>query len=98
MFGMGLGEILVVLFIALIFLGPEKIPSTARTLGKWFHEIKSSLDGVREAFEKRWSLDALEVAYIKEVLKASRGNKSRAALILGINRKTLLQKLKRAGR
>ena len=53
---------------------------------------------VREAFEKRWSLDALEVAYIKEVLKASRGNKSRAALILGINRKTLLQKLKRAGR
>jgi Tat protein translocase TatB subunit len=52
MFGMGLGEILVVLFIALIFLGPEKIPTTARTLGKWFHEIKGSLDGIREAFEK----------------------------------------------
>ena len=49
---MGVGEILVVLFIALIFLGPERIPSTARTLGKWFHEIKNSLDGVRDAFEK----------------------------------------------
>jgi sec-independent protein translocase protein TatB len=52
MFGMGIGEILVVLFIALIFLGPERIPSTARTLGKWFHEIKGSLDGIRDAFEK----------------------------------------------
>src|SRR5678815_943442 len=52
-------------------------------------------EAVREAFEKRWSLDALEAAYIREVLKAARGNKSRAAAVLGINRKTLLQKLKR---
>ena len=55
-------------------------------------------EAVREAFEKRWSLAALESAYIREVLKASRGNKSRAAAILGINRKTLLQKLKRSAR
>ncbi|HZI94522.1 MAG TPA: sigma-54 dependent transcriptional regulator [Patescibacteria group bacterium] len=54
-------------------------------------------EAVREAFEKRWSLDALEAAYIREVLKAARGNKSRAAAVLGINRKTLLQKLKRSG-
>lgn len=51
MFGMGFGEILVVLVIAVIFLGPEKIPETARTLGKWFHEIKSSLDDVKKSFE-----------------------------------------------
>jgi len=55
-------------------------------------------EAVREAFEKRWSLAALESAYIREVLKASRGNKSRAAAILGINRKTLLLKLKRSAR
>jgi DNA-binding NtrC family response regulator len=54
-------------------------------------------EAIREAFEKRWSLQALEAAYIREVLKAARGNKSRAAAILGINRKTLLQKLKRSG-
>jgi Tat protein translocase TatB subunit len=52
MFGMGFGELLVVLAIALIFLGPEKIPSTARTLGRWFHEIKSSLDEVKQSFER----------------------------------------------
>jgi DNA-binding NtrC family response regulator len=52
----------------------------------------------RRALQERWSLEALETAYIREVLKAARGNKSRAAGILGINRKTLLQKLKRSGR
>src|SRR5262249_24396260 len=52
MFGMGLGELLVVFAIALTFLGPEKIPSTARTLGRWFHEIKNSLDEVKNSFER----------------------------------------------
>ena len=51
MFGMGFGELLVVLIIAVIFLGPDKIPETARTLGKWFHEIKSSLDEVKSSIE-----------------------------------------------
>jgi Tat protein translocase TatB subunit len=52
MFGMGFGELLVVLIVALIFLGPEKIPQTARTLGKWLHELKGTMDDVRNAFEK----------------------------------------------
>ena len=51
---------------------------------------------VREAFDKRWSLQALETAYIKEILREARGNKSRAASILGISRKTLLERLKRS--
>ncbi len=52
MFGMGFGEILLVLVIALVFLGPEKIPETARTLGKWAHELKRSMDDLKGAFEK----------------------------------------------
>ncbi|GEM_PF-2685273 len=51
MFGMGFGEMLVVLMIAVIFLGPEKIPQTARTLGKWFHELKSYVDEIKQSFE-----------------------------------------------
>ncbi len=51
MFGMGFGELLVVLIIAVIFLGPDKIPETARTLGKWFHELKSSVEDVKKSFE-----------------------------------------------
>lgn len=51
MFGMGFGELIIVLLVALIFLGPEKIPKTAQTLGRWVHELKRALDGVKEAFE-----------------------------------------------
>jgi DNA-binding NtrC family response regulator len=53
-------------------------------------------EAVLEAFRRRWSLETLEAVYIREVLKAARGNKSRAAAILGINRKTLLMKLRRS--
>ena len=43
-------------------------------------------------------LDAdLEAMYIREVLRRTRGHKSRAADILGINRKTLLEKRRRYG-
>ena len=43
-------------------------------------------------------LAAVEAEYIRNVLAGVDGNKTRAAKILGIDRKTLLLKLKRAGR
>ena len=43
------------------------------------------------------SLEQLERNYIAEVLDATRGKKSKAAEILGISRKTLLEKRKRYG-
>jgi DNA-binding NtrC family response regulator len=43
------------------------------------------------------TLEELERAYIAEVLDATRGKKGRAAEILGISRKTLLEKRKRYG-
>ena len=45
--------------------------------------------GLREKF----SLDQLEKEYIRKVLIGVGGNKSRAAEILGFDRKTLYQKL-----
>ena len=45
----------------------------------------------------RWTLDQLEESYIREVLRDTRSNYSRAAAILGINRKTLLEKRRKYG-
>ena len=45
----------------------------------------------------RWTLDELEENYIRAVLRETRSNYSRAADILGINRKTLLEKRKKYG-
>ncbi len=45
----------------------------------------------------QYTLAQLEEAYIRQVLRATRGNRSEAARVLGINRKTLLEKRKRYG-
>jgi transcriptional regulator with PAS, ATPase and Fis domain len=54
-------------------------------------------DPVESAAEQQWTLDQLEARYIREVLRQTRSNYSRAAEILGINRKTLLEKRRKYG-
>jgi DNA-binding NtrC family response regulator len=50
---------------------------------------------IAEALRGRYTLDQLEEMYIREVLRLTRGRRAEAARILGINRKTLLEKRKR---
>jgi two-component system response regulator AtoC len=61
-------------------------------------------DGLREpaalvdaAARNAWTLDELEERYIREILRRTKDNYSRAAQLLGINRKTLLEKRKKYG-
>ncbi|MEO6260810.1 MAG: sigma-54 dependent transcriptional regulator [Thermoanaerobaculia bacterium] len=54
-------------------------------------------DLVEAASRSQWTLGQLEERYIREVLQKTRSNYSRAAEILGINRKTLLEKRRRYG-
>ena len=54
-------------------------------------------DLIATAARGEWTLAELEEHYIREVLRGTRSNYSRAAEILGINRKTLLEKRKRYG-
>jgi DNA-binding NtrC family response regulator len=59
--------------------------------------IRTGADLVAIAARGSWSLEELESHYIREILDATRRNYSRAAEILGINRKTLLEKRKKYG-
>jgi DNA-binding NtrC family response regulator len=56
-----------------------------------------STDIVEKATRHQWTLDDLESRYIREILRQTKSNFSRAATILGINRKTLLEKRKKYG-
>ena len=47
MFNIGGGEVLVILVVALIFLGPSKLPEIARTLGKTTQSIRRISDSFR---------------------------------------------------
>jgi transcriptional regulator with PAS, ATPase and Fis domain len=54
-------------------------------------------DPVEAATAGQWTLEELESRYIREVLRKTKSNYSRAAEILGINRKTLLEKRRKYG-
>ena len=49
MFGMSLAEIGVILVLALVILGPEKLPEVARTLGKTLREVRKAGNMLRDA-------------------------------------------------
>ena len=44
MFGLGAGEIFIILAFALIFIGPKKLPELARNLGKGIREFQKAKD------------------------------------------------------
>jgi sec-independent protein translocase protein TatA len=44
----GVPELLIVLVIALIVLGPKKLPEVGRSLGKGMREFKDSIAGITE--------------------------------------------------
>ncbi|WP_035216280.1 twin-arginine translocase TatA/TatE family subunit [Desulfobulbus elongatus] len=49
MFGIGLPEIIVILAVALIVVGPDKLPGLARSLAKGLMEMKKTLNQVKES-------------------------------------------------
>jgi Tat protein translocase TatB subunit len=51
MFGIGVTEILLILIVALIVVGPEKLPEFARTIGKTFNEFKRTSNDLRRTIE-----------------------------------------------
>lgn len=51
MFGLGWPEILLVLVLALIFLGPKKLPEAAKGLGKALAEFRRAGEEVRDTIE-----------------------------------------------
>ncbi len=52
MFDVGGGELLIVLVIALLVLGPERLPEAARTVGKWTGRAKAIFNNLRYELEQ----------------------------------------------
>ena len=50
MFGIGLPEMIVIFVVALLVVGPDKLPDLARSLAKGLFELKKTLNEVKGSF------------------------------------------------
>jgi sec-independent protein translocase protein TatB len=51
MFGLGFGEIVIVAILALVLLGPDRLPGAAKALGKTLQDLKKATDGLKGQLE-----------------------------------------------
>jgi Tat protein translocase TatB subunit len=57
MFGIGMQELILIAIIALIVVGPKKLPDLAKTLGKGFSEFKKATEGITDELKETMKED-----------------------------------------
>ncbi len=59
MFDIGFSELLLVAVIALVVLGPERLPSAARTVGTWVGRARRMMNQLNQEIDKQIKLEEL---------------------------------------
>jgi sec-independent protein translocase protein TatB len=59
MFGISFSELLLVGLVALLVLGPERLPSAARTAGLWVGRLKRSFNAIKQEVEREIGADEI---------------------------------------
>lgn len=57
MFGIGAPELLIILAVALIVIGPKKLPDLARSLGRALGEFRRATNDLKQSIEQETGLD-----------------------------------------
>ena len=68
---MSIWELAIVAIVALLVLGPERLPSAARTAGKWFAKAKQISDKLQHDIREQLKIEELNknIARAKQVEK-----------------------------
>lgn len=86
MFGMGISEIIIIAVIAVIVLGPDKLPSAMVNIAKFFKVFKQTINGAKSTFEQE-----IKIAELKE--DAKKYKNSLTTSIDGVRKKLTLEEL-----
>jgi len=63
MFGIGMPELLLLLAIALIVVGPKKLPELAKALGRGFAEFKKATNDLKESLDTSTDFTELKQSF-----------------------------------
>ncbi|OOG22967.1 twin arginine-targeting protein translocase TatB [Thioalkalivibrio denitrificans] len=78
MFDIGFWEILIILLVALLVVGPDRLPGLAREAGLWVRKMRSFVSSVRSDIEQEFQTEELrkllneqnkEISQLKDMMK-----------------------------
>lgn len=73
MFDIGFSELLVVGLVALIVLGPKRLPEVARTAGRWMGRLRRFVSEVKSDLDREMrNAEVMELQKLKQELDATR--------------------------
>jgi Tat protein translocase TatB subunit len=73
MFGMGMTEIVVILVVALLFLGPDKLPDAAKSISRGIRDLRKQTRDFQETIETDTEIGGA----IRDIQSALRGEDAR---------------------
>lgn len=84
MFGISFSELLLVGLVALLVLGPERLPGAARTAGLWVGRLKRSFNAIKQEVERELGADEIRRQLHNEhILQMERDAKKLLAPLTG---------------
>lgn len=73
MFDIGFSELVVIALVALIVLGPKRLPEVARTAGRWVARLRRFVSDVKQDFDRELEhADLAELRKLREELNETR--------------------------
>jgi len=67
MFDVGFWELAMIMVVALLVIGPERLPKVARTLGLWLGRARSAFNSVKADIDRELRAEELKSMLAKQV-------------------------------
>jgi|GEM_PF-721324 len=95
MFNVGLSELLVFGIIALLVLGPEKLPEAARFAGKWYAKIMHFVRNAQNDIDRELRLSELRDQIQQEMARMSELEEKMQASLIELQQQASLSEIKK---